>query len=270
MVEKEMETSLLENSPEERLDEVSAETVVSPEETIPEIDYLSPDLFENINVYNKEDLDQEGVEEEIPAELQSMYLETLSDIDEQELVSGRVIGMTDNDIILDIGFKSEGIIDRSEFPEDKLPNIGEQIEVFLETLEDRKGNMVLSKTKADFLKCWKKIRTTFENNEIISCKILRRIKGGMVVDIGDIEAFLPGSQIDIRPVRDFDLYLNKELEVRIVKFNEMRKNIVVSRKILLEDELKEQREHLFNQINIGDIIEGQVKNVTDFGVFIDL
>ena len=99
-----------------------------------------------------------------------MYLETLSDIDEQELVSGRVIGMTDNDIILDIGFKSEGIIDRSEFPEDKLPSIGEQIEVFLETLEDRKGNMVLSKTKADFLKCWKKIKTTYDNHEIIFCK----------------------------------------------------------------------------------------------------
>ena len=130
MVEKEMETSLLENSPEERLDEVSAETVVSTEETIPEIDYLSPDLFENINVYNKEDLDQEGVEEEIPAELQSMYLETLSDIDEQELVSGRVIGMTDNDIILDIGFKSEGIIDRSEFPEDKFRLLGNRLKYF--------------------------------------------------------------------------------------------------------------------------------------------
>ena len=270
MVEKELETSLLEEASEERSDEVSAETVVSTEETAPAIDYLSPELFQNIKVYNKEDLAQEEVEEEIPAELQSMYLKTLSDIDEQELVSGRVIGMTDNDIILDIGFKSEGIIARSEFPEDKLPNIGEQIEVFLETLEDRKGNMILSKTKADFLKCWTKIRTTYENNEIISCKILRRIKGGMVVDIGDIEAFLPGSQIDIRPVRDFDLYLDKELEVRIVKFNEMRKNIVVSRKVLLEDELKEQREHLFDQINIGDIIEGQVKNVTDFGVFVDL
>ncbi|HJM46393.1 MAG TPA: S1 RNA-binding domain-containing protein, partial [Candidatus Marinimicrobia bacterium] len=270
MVEKELETSLLEEASEEKTDEVSAETVVSTEETAPAIDYLSPELFQNINIYNKEDMDQEKVEEEIPAELQSKYLETLSDIDEQELVSGRVIGMTDNDIILDIGFKSEGIIHRSEFPQDKLPSIGDQIEVFLETLEDRKGNMVLSKTKADFLKCWKRIRTTYENNEIISCKILRRIKGGMVVDIGDIEAFLPGSQIDIRPVRDFDLYLDKELEVRIVKFNEMRKNIVVSRKILLEDELKEQREHLFDQINIGDIIEGQVKNVTDFGVFIDL
>ena len=270
MVEKELETSLIEEASEDKTNEVSAETVVSMEEIAPAIDYLSPELFQNVNVYNKEDLDQEEVEEEIPAEIQSMYLETLSDIDEQELVSGRVIGMTDNDIILDIGFKSEGIINRSEFPKDKLPTIGDQIEVFLETLEDRKGNMVLSKTKADFLKCWKKIRTTYENNEIISCKILRRIKGGMVVDIGDVEAFLPGSQIDIRPVRDFDLYLDKELEVRIVKFSEIRKNIVVSRKILLEDELKEQREHLFDQINIGDIIEGQVKNITDFGVFIDL
>ena len=270
MIEQELETPSVEEASEEISDEVSAETVVSAEEMAPAVDYLSPELFQDINVYKKEDLDQEGVEQEIPAELQTMYLKTLSDIDEQALVTGRVIGMTDNDIILDIGFKSEGIIEQSEFPEDKLPKIGEQIEVFLETLEDKKGNMVLSKTKADFLKCWKKIRMTYENSEIITCKILRRIKGGMVVDIGEIEAFLPGSQIDIRPVRDFDLYLNKELEVRIVKFNEMRKNIVVSRKVLLEDELKEQREHLFDEINVGDIMEGQVKNVTDFGVFIDL
>ena len=222
MIEQKLETPSVEEASEEISDEVSAETVVSAEEMAPAVDYLSPELFQDINVYNKEDLDKEGVEQEIPAELQTMYLKTLSDIDEQALVTGRVIGMTDNDIILDIGFKSEGIIEQSEFPEDKLPKIGEQIEVFLETLEDKKGNMVLSKTKADFLKCWKKIRMTYENSEIITCKILRRIKGGMVVDIGEIEAFLPGSQIDIRPVRDFDLYLNKELEVRIVKFNEMR------------------------------------------------
>ena len=270
MIEQELEKPSVKEASEEISDEVSTKTVVSAEEMAPAVDYLSPELFQDINVYKKEDLDQEGVEQEIPAELQTMYLKTLSDIDEQALVTGRVIGMTDNDIILDIGFKSEGIIEQSEFPEDKLPKIGEQIEVFLETLEDKKGNMVLSKTKADFLKCWKKIRMTYENSEIITCKILRRIKGGMVVDIGEIEAFLPGSQIDIRPVRDFDLYLNKELEVRIVKFNEMRKNIVVSRKVLLEDELKEQREHLFDEINVGDIMEGQVKNVTDFGVFIDL
>ena len=270
MIEQELETPSVKEASEDISDGVSTETVVSAEEMAPAVDYLSPELFQDINVYKKEDLDKEGVEQEIPAELQTMYLKTLSDIDEQALVTGRVIGMTDNDIILDIGFKSEGIIEQSEFPEDKLPKIGEQIEVFLETLEDKKGNMVLSKTKADFLKCWKKIRMTYENSEIITCKILRRIKGGMVVDIGEIEAFLPGSQIDIRPVRDFDLYLNKELEVRIVKFNEMRKNIVVSRKVLLEDELKEQREHLFDEINVGDIMEGQVKNVTDFGVFIDL
>lgn len=270
MIENEIETPSVEEASEEISDEVSAETAVSVEEAVPTVDYLSPELFQDINVYNIGELDQEEVEEEIPAEIQSLYLDTLSDIDEQELVTGRVIGMTDNDIILDIGFKSEGIIDLSEFPEDEIPQIGEQIEVFLETLENRQGNMVLSKTKADFLKCWKKIQLTYENSEIISCKILRRIKGGMVVDIGEIEAFLPGSQIDIRPVRDFDSYLDKELEVRIVKFNEMRKNIVVSRKVILEEELKEQREHLFDQINVGDIMEGQVKNVTDFGVFIDL
>ena len=252
------------------MEEVSTETEVNTEETVPTLDYLSPEIFQGVKVYNIEDLNKEHVVEEIPEEIQSLYLDTLSDIEEQALVVGRVIGMNENDIILDIGFKSEGLISRSEFPKDKLPLIGETVEVFLETLENRYGNMVLSKTKADFLKCWKKLQSTFDNGDIITVKILRRIKGGMVVDIGEIEAFLPGSQIDIRPVRDFDSYLDKELEVKIVKFSEMRKNIVVSRKAILEDELKEQRDHLFDQINIGDIIEGQVKNVTDFGVFIDL
>jgi len=269
MFEQELETPTVEQASEEQ-EEVSTESVVTTEETVPAVDYLSPDLFQDINVYKLEDLDQEDDIEDVPLEVQSLYLDTLSDIEEQELVTGRVIGMTDNDVILDIGFKSEGMISRSEFKEDEIPNIGEPIEVFLETLENRHGNMILSKTKADFLKCWKKLKSSFDSGEIIICKILRRIKGGMVVDIGDIEAFLPGSQIDIRPVRDFDAYLDQEMEVRIVKFNEIRKNIVVSRKVLLEEELTEQREHLFSQINVGDIVEGQVKNITDFGVFIDL
>ena len=266
MHEQELET----NTTEAASEEVSVEPAVNVEEQAPVVDYLSPQLFKDINVHKLEDLGQTDVEEEIPHELQSLYLNTFSEVAEQELVTGRVIGMTDSDIILDIGFKSEGIIDRSEFAEDKIPQIGEQVEVFLETLENRRGNMILSKSKADFLRCWKKLRMTYESGEIITCKIIRRIKGGMVVDIGEIEAFLPGSQIDIRPVRDFDSYLDKELEVRIVKFNEMRKNIVVSRKVLLEDELKEQRDQLFDDINVGDIVEGQVKNITDFGVFIDL
>ena len=252
------------------LEEVSTETAVSAEETVPTVDYLSPELFNATNTYNIDDIEEDKEQEEVPEAIQSLYLNTLSDIEEQELVTGRVIGINDNDIILDIGFKSEGLISRTEFPKDELPQIGETIEVFLETLENRYGNMVLSKSKADFLRCWNRLQTTYDNEEIITVKILRRIKGGMVVDIGDIEAFLPGSQIDIRPVRDFDAYLNKDLEVKIVKFSEMRKNIVVSRKAILEDELKEQRDHLFDQINVGDIVEGQVKNITDFGVFIDL
>jgi small subunit ribosomal protein S1 len=269
MFEQELETPTVEQASEVQ-EEVSTESVVTTEETVPAVDYLSPDLFQDINVYKLEELDQEDDIEDVPLEVQSLYLDTLSDIEEKELVTGRVIGMTDNDVILDIGFKSEGMISRSEFKEDEIPNIGEPIEVFLETLENRHGNMILSKTKADFLKCWKKLKSSFDSGEIITCTILRRIKGGMVVDIGDIEAFLPGSQIDIRPVRDFDAYLDQDMEVRIVKFNEIRKNIVVSRKVLLEEELTEQREHLFSQINVGDIVEGQVKNITDFGVFIDL
>ena len=172
--------------------------------------------------------------------------------------------------MIDIGFKSEGIVDRNEFSEDELPMIGDQVEVYLEFLEDAGGNTILSKEKADFLKRWRDLREAFENQTTISGKIIRRIKGGMVVDLEVVQAFLPGSQIDVRPIQDFDIYLNKMIELKIVKFNEARKNIVVSHKVILEDSLQVQRETLFKELEIGSILEGRVKNITDFGVFVDL
>ena len=178
--------------------------------------------------------------------------------------------MNDKDILIDIGFKSEGLIDRSEFPQDALPQIGDQIEVYLEYLEDRNGNLVLSKEKADFMRRWRDIREFYEKEKIFTCKILRRIKGGMIVDIDGLQGFLPGSQIDVRPIKDFDQYLDQDLEVRVVKLNEARKNIVVSHKVIIEDSLKEKREELLADMEIGQIMEGRVKNITDFGVFIDL
>ena len=181
-----------------------------------------------------------------------------------------MVGLNERDVLIDIGFKSEGIVDRNEFSEDELPMIGDQVEVYLEFLEDAGGNTILSKEKADFLKRWRDLREAFENQTTISGKIIRRIKGGMVVDLEVVQAFLPGSQIDVRPIQDFDIYLNKMIELRIVKFNESRKNIVVSHKVILEDSLQVQRETLFKELEIGSILEGRVKNVTDFGVFVDL
>ena len=239
-------------------------------ENSPSVDYLDPELFQDTPLVEREKLDQETIDVILPEEIREQYLSTFKDISEHDMINGRVIGITDNDILVDIGFKSEGIIDRSEFPDEKLPKIGEKIELFLEKLEDKHGHTILSKSKADFMQRWKRLRETFESGATFTGKIMRRTKGGLIVDIGDIEAFLPGSQIDIRPVKDFDQFLDQDMELKIVKFNESRKNIVVSHKAILEEDLKELREDLFKKIKIGGILEGRVKNITDFGVFIDL
>jgi len=240
------------------------------ENLAPAVNYLDPTLFKDIRTISREDLDSSVEQAELSEDIQDQYLGSISEISENQILNGRVIGMNDRDILIDIGFKSEGLIDRSEFPQNALPQIGDKIEVYLEYLEDRNGNLVLSKEKADFMRRWRDIREYYEKEKTFTCKILRRIKGGMIVDIDGLQGFLPGSQIDFRPIKDFDQYLDQELEVRVVKLNEARKNIVVSHKVIIEDSLKEKREELLADIEIGQIMEGRVKNITDFGVFIDL
>jgi len=240
------------------------------ENLLPAVDYLDPTLFKDIRTITREDLDSSVEQSGVSEDIQDQYLSSISEISENQVLTGRVIGMNDKDILIDIGFKSEGLIDRSEFPQNALPQIGDQIEVYLEYLEDRNGNLVLSKEKADFMRRWRDIREFYEKEKIFTCKILRRIKGGMIVDIDGLQGFLPGSQIDVRPIKDFDQYLDQDLEVRVVKLNEARKNIVVSHKVIIEDSLKEKREELLADMEIGQIMEGRVKNITDFGVFIDL
>ena len=142
-------------------------------------------------------------------DLGAKYTNTLVDISEHQLINGRVIGMNERDVLIDIGFKSEGIIDRSEFTDESLPAIGDQVEVYLEYLEDSSGNTILSKEKADFMLRWQNLREAYDNEEIITGKIIRRIKGGMIVDLGVVQAFLPGSQLDVRPITDFDIYVDK-------------------------------------------------------------
>ena len=234
------------------------------------LDYLNPKLFEDIRTIDINDLISGTDEFSVKDEVKDQYLGSISDISENQVLSGRVIGMNEKEILIDIGFKSEGIIDRSEFPEDAVPQIGDQIDVYLEYLEDRNGNLVLSKEKADFMRNWKEIRNYYDTGEIFSCRIIKRIKGGMIVDINGLPGFLPGSQIDVRPIKDFDNFLDKDIEVRVVKLNEARKNIVVSHKVIIEDSLQEKREEFLSEIEVGQIIEGRVKNITDFGVFIDL
>ena len=253
------------------VEEASVEAPPAPAEPVAKIiDYLNPELFHDIRVVGQTEIDAYKVDSEISAELEKLYTSTLGDITEHSLINGRVVGMNERDVLIDIGFKSEGIIDRHEFDEEELPGIGDKVEVYLEFIEDASGNTILSKEKADFMRRWKELRDAFEEETIIKGTIVRRIKGGMIVDLGVVQAFLPGSQVDVRPIQDFDIYLEKEIEIKIVKFNEARKNIVVSHKVILEESLKEQREALFKELKVSSILEGRVKNITDFGVFVDL
>ena len=234
-----------------------------------DIDYLDSNLFSKIKEVSPEELNSEDTSDELPADHEK-YLSTFSDISEREIISGRVIGVNEKEILVDIGFKSEGIINRDEFSLEDLPDVGGKIKVYLERMEDESGKTVLSKEKADFLRRWIELRRIYDTGEIISGKIIKRIKGGMVVDLKGVQAFLPGSQIDVRPVKDFDKYLDVEMDLKVVKFNEMRKNVVVSHKAILEESLAEKRDEIFSKLEVGAIMEGRVKNITDFGVFIDL
>ena len=233
-------------------------------------DYLNPKIFDDIKTISVEEIESQVKEKTDNNVLGEAYTNTLVDISEHQLINGRVVGLNDRDVLIDIGFKSEGMIDRNEFTEESLPTIGDQVEVYLEYLEDSSGNTILSKEKADFMLRWRSLRKAYEDEEVITGKIVRRIKGGMVVDLGTVQAFLPGSQLDVRPITDFDIYVDKEIDLRVVKLNESRKNIVVSHKLILEESLLEQREALFQEMEIGSIMDGRVKNITDFGVFVDL
>jgi small subunit ribosomal protein S1 len=202
--------------------------------------------------------------------LAKMYEGTLSTLKEKEIVTGRIISLDDKYVIVDIGFKSEGIVPVNEFRNADTLKPGDEIEVFLDRVEDRDGQLVLSRKKADTLRVWQKIDSAHNNQTVIEGLIKRRIKGGMVVDIFGIDAFLPGSQIDVRPVRDFDAYVGKTMEFMVVKLNTTSENVVVSHRALVETDLEEQREEILATMDSGQILEGTVKNITDFGVFIDL
>jgi len=207
---------------------------------------------------------------EIYDELVSMYDSTIKDIKEGEIVSGSVIGITREDIIVDVGFKSEGIIPISEFTGEVNIKVGDRIDVYLEAVEDQNGQLVLSKQKADFMMVWDHIREAHDAGELVPGKIKRRIKGGVVVDVMGVDAFLPGSQIALRQVPDFDALIGQTMSVKIIKLNKTRRNIVVSRRVVLEEERERMRSELLGEISLGQVREGTVKNITDFGVFIDL
>ena len=203
-------------------------------------------------------------------ELEKMVNVSFTTVHEQEIVHGRVVSVGEKDVVIDIGFKSDGIVSLNEF--DTTLVSGDEVEVLVERLEDYHGQLVLSKVKADQLRRWQLIEEAHDKGTIVEGTIVRRIKGGMIVDldIGGMEAFLPGSQIDVRPVRDFDTYLEKRMEFRIVKLNPANDNIVISHKALIEKELGAQRDKILATMEAGQILEGTAKNITDFGIFVDL
>ncbi len=268
-VEEVVETAT-EDVKEEQVEEKVEETVEeAPVEKAAEAkNQLSSDIYAQIKTVKREDL-IEAVEEEINPELEKMYEKTLNKFSNNERVNGHVIRITDKEVVVDIGFKSEGLIPVDEFG-NNIPELGDEIEIYVDKIEDRKGQLILSKKKADFLRAWERLKEVHDADGIIEGYIVKRIKGGMVVDLGGVEGFLPGSQIDVRPVIDFDAYVGKNMELKIVKLNEARKNIVVSRKEILEEALKEKREELLSQIQVDQVLKGRVKNITDFGAFIDL
>ena len=229
------------------------------------INYLDPSII-NIKTYEPNELD--GMDESTILEENSLYDLGL-DKKEKAVVKGNIVRITDRDVFIDIGFKSEGIISKSEF-QTVPPIVGEEVDVFIITFEDRKGNLILSREKAEFMLKWNELKEKFENSEIIEGKIIRRIKGGMIVDLSPVQGFLPGSQIDIKPITNFDEYIGQTSDFKIVKFNEMRQNIVLSRKEILATDLDDKRKEVMEKLSVGDVLDGVVKNITDFGAFIDL
>jgi small subunit ribosomal protein S1 len=221
-------------------------------------------------VLTAEDIETQEYSSDEFDQMMDMYEQTLKDIREGEIVSGTVMGVTRDDVIVDVGFKSEGIIPIAEFTPPVNVQVGEKIEVFLDAIENNDGQLVLSKQKADFLRVWDTIKDSHDAGNSVQGKIVRRIKGGMVVDLFGVEAFLPGSQIALRQIPDFDALIGKEMELKIIKINKSRRNIVVSRRVVLEEQREELREQILKEIEPGQVRKGIIKNITDFGVFIDL
>jgi small subunit ribosomal protein S1 len=212
------------------------------------------------NVYSKDER----------AQLESMYDKTLSTIVENECVDGTVIAMNKREVVINIGYKSEGVVSLNEFRYNPNLKVGDKVEVYVESQEDKKGQLLLSHKKARAMRSWDRVNAALENDEVIAGYIKCRTKGGMIVDVFGIEAFLPGSQIDVKPIRDYDIFVGKTMEFKVVKINHEFKNVVVSHKALIEAELEQQKKEIIAKLEKGQVLEGTVKNITSYGVFIDL
>ena len=202
--------------------------------------------------------------------MEEMYAGTFNSVERGEIISGIVVSINNKDVVLNIGFKSDGLVPVNEFRDTPDLKVGDSVDVFVEQREDANGQLVLSRKRAKTQRSWEMINEALENDTIINGFVKSRTKGGLIVDIIGVEAFLPGSQIDIKPIRDYDIYVGKTMEFKVVKINHEFKNVVVSHKVLIEDDLESQKVEIVSKLEKGQVLEGTVKNITDFGVFIDL
>ena len=204
------------------------------------------------------------------ARMEAMYEKTMSQIGDHEVIEGTVVAKTSREVVVNIGFKSDGVIPISEFRHNPDLKVGDKIEVYVENQEGINGQLVLSHKKARLLKSWDRVNEAYDSQEIVRGFVKSRTKGGLIVDVFGIEAFLPGSQIDVKPIRDYDVFVNSTMEFKVVKINQEYKNVVVSHKALIEDEIEQQKSEIISKLEKGQVLEGVVKNITNYGVFIDL
>jgi small subunit ribosomal protein S1 len=258
---------------QEAVENVTAETQVEP--TL--VETTAKQTAIEVVAETQEEFDWESLEEGLDHyskkrrnELENLYNDTLNTVQEKEVIEGTVISMNKREVVVDIGYKSDGVVSLNEFRYNPEMKIGDKVDVYIESLEDKKGQMSLSHKKARAMRSWEKINLAHDNDEIIKGYIKCRTKGGMIVDALGIEAFLPGSQIDVKPIRDYDMYVGKTMEFKVVKINHEFRNVVVSHKALIEAELELQKKEIISKLEKGQVLEGTVKNITSYGVFIDL
>lgn len=254
----------------EEVNQPAAETVVEQETTKP-VEAKETATPKAVEEFDWDAYAEEGsYSSQRKSELEEMYNQTLSLIGEGEVVDGTVIAMNKREVVINIGYKSEGVVSLNEFRYNPELQVGETVEVYVEIQEDKRGQLVLSHKKARSLRSWDRVNQALEKDEVIKGYIKCRTKGGMIVDVFGIEAFLPGSQIDVKPIRDYDIYVGKTMEFKVVKINQEYKNVVVSHKALIEEELEQQKKDIIAKLEKGQVLEGTVKNITSYGVFIDL
>lgn len=255
------------------------ENIINEEQ--PKVDVLKEDVKKEEKVKVRpvpaEDFDwdsdpkkHDNYKSEERARLEAMYEKTMSQIGDHEVIEGTVVAKTAREVVVNIGFKSDGVIPISEFRHNPNLKVGDKIEVYVENQEGSNGQLILSHKKARILKSWDRVNEAYDKQEIIQGYVKSRTRGGLIVDVFGIEAFLPGSQIDVKPIRDYDVYVDSIMEFKVVKINQEYKNVVVSHKALIEDELEQQKMEIISKLEKGQVLEGVVKNITSYGVFIDL